>query len=91
MLPGPMHVCVIANREKKLKLLGEQRVVIFEFETEERVGLDKGAASGDDFRPALRDQIERSELLEHAHRISGAKQGHGAGQANVFGARRSGS
>ena len=74
-----------ADFEQEFQLLLKERIVVFEVEAEERVGFDEGAASGDDFGAALRDQVDGGEVLEDAHGIVGAEHGDGAGESDVFG------
>jgi hypothetical protein len=44
-----------------------------------------------DLRPTARQQVERREVLEHAHRIVGAEHRDGAGQPDPLGTGRDGS
>lgn len=90
MLAGPVDVSVLADVEEQIEFFGEERIVIFELQAEERVGLDEGAAAGDNFRAAMGDEIESGEFLEDAHGIGGAEHGDGAGKADLFGARSGG-
>ena len=83
---GPMGIGVFAQREEEIEFFGEEVVVIFEFEAEEREGLDEGAAAGDDFGATVRDEIEGSEVLEDADGVGGAENGDGGGEANGCGA-----
>ena len=78
---------VLANLEQQIKLLRKERVVIFQAQPEERVGLHERAAAGDDLGAAMRDQVQRGEFLEDAHRVRGAQNGDGARQPDVFRAR----
>ena len=88
MFAGPMDMGVLADIQQQVELLGEERVVVFEVETEERERLDERAAAGDDFGAAVGDEVERGEFLEDADWIGGAEDGDGAGKADAFGAAR---
>ena len=87
MLAGPVDVRVLADLEQQIEFFREKRVVVFQMQTEERVGLDERAAAGDDLGAAMRDQVQSGEFLEDAHRVGGAENGDRAGQADVFRAR----
>src|ERR1700744_1912582 len=89
MLARPMNLCGFTNLQQQLELLREERVVVFEIETEQRKRLDKRASAGNDFRAALRDQIESRELLKDTDRIGGGQDCDGAGEADSFGQRSS--
>lgn len=86
-LPG--HRFAVAQRHEQIELFLEQLVVIFEIVAEEREGFDEGAAPRHHLRPAVRQEVEGGELLEHPHRIVRAQDGDGAGQPDVFGLDRS--
>ena len=77
----------IAEREQQLELLGEQLVVVVEVVAEERERLDERAAAGHDLGAAAREQVERREVLEDAHRVVGAEDGDGARQPDPLRAR----
>ena len=89
-LSRPPNVLVVANREQEAELLFEEVVVVLEAEPEERIRFHERAASGHDFRPALREEIERGELLKHAHGIGRAQHRDGTRQPNAFRARGGG-
>ena len=59
----------VANREQHPQLLVEQRVVVVQVVAEERERLDERAAAGHDLGAPAREQVERGEVLEHAHRV----------------------
>ena len=82
MLPRPVHVLVLADFKKQLQLFREQRIVIFEAKSKERKRIDERPAPDDHFRAPAGDQVERCELLKHAHRICRAQNGDGAGETN---------
>jgi hypothetical protein len=71
MLALPDRTGVRTDREQEVELLGGERVVVVEVQTEQRKGFDKRAAPGHDLRPSARQQIERRELLIDAHRQAG--------------------
>ena len=79
----------LTDGKKQIEFFGEKLVVVFEAEAKERVGLYEGAAARDDLSAAMGDQVERGEFLEDAHRVGGAENGDGAGEADVLGARGS--
>jgi hypothetical protein len=86
MFAGPGDVDVFAEIEEEVEFFGEELVVVFEFEAEEGVGLDEGAAAGDDFCAAVGDEVEGGEVLEDADWVGGAEDGDGGGEADAFGA-----
>ena len=83
MLAGPMDVGVFAEGEEEVEFFGEEIVVVFELEAEEREGFDEGAAAGDDFGAAVGDEVEGGELLKDAHGVGGAEDCDGAGEADL--------
>ena len=84
-------VRTVAQLEQLLELLGEQPVVVGEVVAEQRERLDERAAAGHDLGAAAREQIDRRELLEHAHRIVGAQHAHRTRQADRLRPLRRGS
>ena len=90
MAARPMHAGLGAHFQQEIELFGEELVVVFQVVAEERVRLDERAAAGDDFRPALRDEIDRRELLVDAHRVVRTEHGHSAVEPNTRRARRRG-
>ncbi len=87
MFAGPGDVGGVADLEKEIQILGEERVVVFEVESEEGEGFDEGAAAGDDLRATVGEEVEGGELLEDADGVGGREDGDGAGETDVFGAR----
>ena len=83
MLSGPGDLHLFADAQEEVELLGEQRVVVGKLQPEQRKAFGERAAADDQVDPALGDQVERRELLEEAHRIAGAEDGHGAVEADV--------
>ena len=75
------------SSQQQVELLGEQLVVVVEVVAEERERLDERAAAGHDLGPAARQQVERGEVLEDAHRVVRAEHGDRAGQPDPLGAR----
>src|SRR6478735_6059409 len=82
VLSGPRDLHLFADAQEEVELLGEQRVVVGKFQPEQRKAFGERAAADDQVDPALGDQVERRELLEEAHRIAGAEDGHGAVEAD---------
>src|SRR5438874_2625055 len=76
---------VLANFEKQLELLRKKRIVVIELEPEEWKCFDERPASSHDFGPAFRKQIERCELLKHAHGIGRTQNGDGARKSDTAG------
>src|SRR5205814_8254715 len=76
---------VLANFEKQLELLRKKRIVVIELEPEEWKCFDERPASSHDFGPAFRKQIERCELLKHAHRVGRTQNGDGARKPDTAG------
>src|SRR6266850_7999215 len=50
VLARPVNMHVLANVQKQIELLGEERIVVLELQTEERKCFDEGAAPGNDLR-----------------------------------------
>src|SRR5258707_7416856 len=84
---GPVHLRTCPDLEEKLEFFRKERIVIFKTQAEERVGLNEGTATGDNFRPAPRDQVESRELLKNANGVGGAENSDCAGETNIFRAR----
>ena len=84
VLARPVNVRVLADLEEQIELFREQRVVVFETQTEERIRLHEGAAAGDDLSTTMGDQVQSGKFLEDANRVSGAENGDGAREADVF-------
>ena len=85
---GPVDLGAVAELQEQFKLLLEERIVVLQLEAEEREGLGKGAASGDDLRPSPRKEVERCELLENPDRVCRAQDRDGAGEPDALGLRR---
>ena len=85
VLAGPIDLGFVAKLQQQFELLREQRVIVVEVETKEGKGLDERAATGDDLRAALGDQVEGCELLKDADRVGGAQHGDRAGKADALG------
>ena len=90
MLAGPVDVLVVADLEEEVELFGEERVVVFEGEAEERERLDERAAADDHLGAAVGEEVEGRELLKDADGVGGAEDGDGAGETDVVRARRRG-
>ncbi len=86
MFAGPVNVGGFAEGEEEVELFGEEIVVVFELEAEEREGFDEGAATDYHLGAAVGDEVERGEVLEDADGVGGAEDGDGTGEANVRGA-----
>ena len=86
VLPGPVDVLVLPDVEEQIELLGEERVIVVQLEPEQGKRLDERTPAHHHLRPALRQQVERGELLEHPHRVGRAQDRDGTGQANLAGA-----
>ena len=84
MLTGPVNVVIFAESQQEIELFGEEVVVVFELEAEERERLDEGAASCDDLGAAVGDQVEGCEVLKDADRVGGAEYGDRRGEADVL-------
>ena len=82
---GPRHAHALPQLEQQLQLLREELVVVIEVQSKQWKGLDEGPAPGHDLRPAAREQVEGGEVLEHAHGVVGADDGHGATEADAAG------
>ena len=61
MFARPLNVRVLADLQKQIKLLSEKRIVILEFQSEERKRFDERTPPGDDLRSSVRKQIKRRE------------------------------
>src|SRR5262249_34371994 len=73
MFTCPVDVRLLANLEKQIELLGKKRIVIVEIEAKERKCLDKGAAPGHNFGPAIRNEVEGREFLKDTDRVGSAQ------------------
>src|SRR5438270_6007093 len=62
--------------QQEVQLLGKQSVVVFQVVAKEWEGFDRRAATDHDLGASLRKQVERGELLEQAHLIRRAQDGH---------------
>ena len=89
MLARPVNVRVLADLKQKIQLLRKKRIVIFQAQPEERVGLHERPAAGDNLGAPMRDQVQRGEFLKHAHRVRRAENSDRARQANILRARGS--
>lgn len=67
--PLPGHGCVVPQLQQQLQLLVEEGVMVLQFVAEQRVGLDECAASGDDLRAPVGDQVQGGELLKEPHGV----------------------
>ena len=79
MLAGPVDEFVLSDVEEQIELLGKERIVVPQFVSKQWARLDEGTASGDHFRPALREKIQGGEILKHSNGIRCAQDRHGAG------------
>src|SRR5713101_7825143 len=84
---GPVHLRACPDLQEKLEFFRKERIVIFKTQAEERVGLNERTATGDNFRPAPRDQVESRELLKNANGVGGAENRDCAGETDIFRAR----
>src|ERR1700736_6194293 len=75
VLTRPVNMRVLTSVQKQIEFFGEQRIVVFELQAEERKCFDERAAPGDDLRPPMREKIKSGELLENAHRVGRAEHG----------------
>src|SRR5216684_3069217 len=87
-LTRPRDVLVGTHVQQEVQLLGKQRVVVVQVVAEEWEGFDRRASADNHLGPSLRNQVERRELLEQAHRVRRAQNGHRAGQTNASCASR---
>ena len=84
MLARPGDALAVAQLQQQLELLGEELVVVVEVVAEERERLDERAAPGHDLGAPAREQVERREVLEDAHRVVGAEHGDRARQPDAL-------
>ena len=84
MTPGPADVLGVTQLQQELELLDEELVVVGEVVPEERERLDERAPAGHDLGATAREEVERRELLEHAHRIVRAEHADGARQPDML-------
>src|SRR6267142_2329343 len=73
MLARPVDMRVLADVQKQIELFGEKRIVVLEFQAEERKRFDERAAPDNHLRSPFRKKIERRKLLEHANGIGRAQ------------------
>ena len=78
----------LPQAKQQPELLVEEVVVVDEVVAEKRERLDERAAAGHHLDAPSREQVQRRELLEHAHRVVGAQHRHRAGQPDPLGPRR---
>ncbi len=78
---------MVADGQKEFEFFREERIVVFEFQAEERERVDERTAAGDDFSAAIGDEIERGVFLKDADGVGGAEHGDGAREADILGAR----
>jgi hypothetical protein len=81
---------VLANVQQRIELLGKQRVVVLQPESEEAECFDRRAAADDHLRASARQEIQRGEVLKRPHRVLSAEHGNRAGQTNALRACRGG-
>jgi hypothetical protein len=81
-----VDVGVLADIQQQIELLGEERIVVLERETEERERFDEGATTDDHLGAPVGDEVKRREFLEDANGIISAENLDGAGKANLPGA-----
>src|SRR6185369_14021717 len=84
VLARPCDMLVLTDIEKQAELLGEELVVIIEAEAEQRKRFDRRAAADHHLRAALRNQIQRSELLKKSDGICSTQHSHRAGETNAL-------
>jgi hypothetical protein len=82
----PGHLGPVADLQQQLELLAEQGVVVGEVEAEQREGLGEGPAADHEVDPPLRDEVQRRELLEDAHRVRRAQHRHRTAEPDALGA-----
>jgi hypothetical protein len=82
----PRDALGFAQLQQQLEFFGEQLVVVAQVVTEERERLDERATAGHDLRAAVRDEIERGEILEDTYGVIRAQNRDRARQADVLGA-----
>lgn len=87
---GPGDARLITDLQKQPELLIKEGVVVAQVESEERVGLREGTASGHDLGTSFRNQVEGGEFLKDPHRIGGTQHGDGTRQADPLRARGGG-
>ena len=86
----PRDDFIIDELHEQVEFFSEQRVVVIEVIAEQREAFDEGATASHDLGTAVRDTVERRELLEDADRVFRAQHGDGTGEADAAGARRTG-
>ena len=69
MFAGPVDVLVLTDLQEQVELLRKKRIVVLQFQAEQRKRLDERTAAYDHLRPALRNKIERGEVLKHPYRV----------------------
>src|SRR6185437_10198363 len=87
VLPLPVDLDLFAQLQQQVQLLSEELVVVLQVVAKQRIGLNERTSSDDNFRTAVRDQVERREVLEDAHGVVRAEHRNGAREANLFRAR----
>src|SRR5216683_6948395 len=79
-----MDVLVLANLQKQIEFLGEERVVVLQSKAEERKRFDGRTPAHNHLGASLGQQIERGEVLKYPHGIGGAQNRDGAGETDAM-------
>src|SRR5882762_4304919 len=78
MFAGPVHRRARPDFQQQLEFLRKKRVVIFQSQPEKWVRLNERTAPRHNLSAALRDQVERRELLKNANGIRRTEHRHRA-------------
>ncbi len=78
-----MHMFVLANLQKQVEFLCEQRVIVLQSKAEERKRFDGRTSAHNHFRASLRQQIDRGELLKYPYRIGCTENRDSAGETDT--------
>jgi len=86
----PRHDLASAHFKQQLQFFVEKLVVILQPAAEERKRFDERASARHDFRPSVRNAVQRRELLIDAHRVVRGQDGDGARKPDPLRQRRGG-
>src|SRR4029077_14146062 len=83
----PVDLRAGTDFQEEIEFFREERIVVFKLQAEERIGLDEGTSTGDNFSTATGDEIKSRELLKDANRVGGAENRDCAGETDIFRSR----
>jgi hypothetical protein len=88
--PRPGDLGAPPQAQQQVELLVEEFVVVGEVEAEQRKCFGERASADDELDAPTGDEVDRRELLEHAHRVGRREHRHRAAQPDLRRAGRGG-